>query len=131
MQWYSRTAKDTSGVGRRDSKSRTLMPLPAMTQAVSRANSSEWLRQSKHTATPRSMASLPSALMTSAKAWVAWRITWTFIWCRPTHMVPRRPAVPNSRGAKKRLSISFSSPEMLSSSAFSASVRAGLRSHFS
>ena len=36
--------------------------------------------------------------MTSAKAWVAWRMTWMFIWCRPTHMVPRRPAVPNSSG---------------------------------
>ena len=53
MQPYSRTAKDSSGVGRRDSNRRTGMPLPAMTQAASRAKSSELLRQSKQTATPR------------------------------------------------------------------------------
>ena len=118
-------------MGRRDSKIRTGMPLPAMTSAVSRANSWEWLRQSKHTATPRFTASGPSARMTSAKAWVAWRMTWMFIWCRPTHMVPRRPAVPNSSGAKNRLSISFSSPEIERSSSFSASLSAELLSHFS
>ena len=130
MQPYSRTAKESSGVGRRVSKIRTLMPLPAMTAAASRANSSEWWRQSKQTAMPRCAASPPSAKMTSAKAWVAWRMTWMFIWCRPTHMVPRRPAVPNSRGAKKRLSISFSSFAMERSSSFSASLRALLPSHF-
>ena len=117
-------------MGRSDSKIRLGMPLPAITAQTSSANSRLWLRQSWHTATPRFTASGPSARITSAKAWVACRITWTFMLCRPTHMVPRSPAVPNSRGAKKRLSFSFSSAEMARSSAFSASLRAGLSSHF-
>ena len=36
-------------------------------------------RQSWAMAMPFFMASGPSALMTSAKAWVAWRMTWTFM----------------------------------------------------
>ena len=49
-------------------------------------------------ATPRFLASSPSAQITLAKPWVAQRITYTFIGCRPTFMVPRNPAVPNSSG---------------------------------
>ena len=97
-QWYSRTAKLSSGVGRRDSKIRTWMPLAAQTSAAARANSMEWFRQSMQMATPRRLPSSPSAQMTWAKPWVAQRMTWMFMLCRPTAMVPRRPAVPNSRG---------------------------------
>ena len=74
------------------------MPLAAMTQAVSRANSAEWLRQSMHTATPFFIASVPSARMTLAKPCVAQRMTWRFMLCSPVYIVPRRPAVPNSSG---------------------------------
>ena len=70
------------------------MPFPAMTQAASRAKTSELLRQSKQTATPLAAAWGPSSRMTWAKAWVAWRMTWTFIRYSPPPMVPRRPAVP-------------------------------------
>ena len=63
-------AKDSSGVGRMASNSRTWMPLAAMTQAASLANSAEWFRQSKQIATPFAQAAAPSALTTSANAWV-------------------------------------------------------------
>ena len=118
-------------MGRRDSNRRTGMPLAAMTQAASRAKTSELFRQSKHTAIPRAAASAPSSRMTWAKAWVAWRMTWTFIRYRPTPMVPRRPAVPKDSWSKKRLSISLSSFRMASSSAFSPADRAGLASQAS
>jgi hypothetical protein len=126
MQPYSRMAKDSSGVGRRDSNRRTGMPLAAMTQAAAWANSSEWWRQSKQIATPWAAALGPSAKMTWAKASVAWRTTYRFMRLMPMPMTPRSPAVPNSRGPKKRDSISFSSPAMASSSARSASVKTGL-----
>ena len=74
------------------------MPLAAQTSAAARANSMEWLRQSMQMATPRFFPSGPSAQMTSAKPWVAQRITWMFMLWRPTYMVPRSPAVPNSSG---------------------------------
>ena len=77
---------------------RTRMPLAAQTSAAARAKSMLWTRQSMQMATPFFLASSPSAAITSAKPWVAQRITWTFIWCRPTFMVPRSPAVPNSSG---------------------------------
>ena len=79
VQPYSRTANESSGVGRSDSKSLTAMPLPAMTQAASRANSVEWLRQSMQMATPFCMAASPSARITLAKPCVAQRITWRFM----------------------------------------------------
>ena len=97
------------------------MPLAAMTQAAARANSREWLRQSWQMATPLAGASGLSARITWAKAWVAWRITWTFIRFSPVPMMPRRPAVPKESRSKKRLSISFSSPAMAVNSARSAS----------
>ena len=131
MQPYSRMAKDSSGVGRSDSKRRTGMPAAAMMQAASRANTSELFRQSKQMATPFLTASGPSFRMTLANAWVAWRMTWMFMRYNPTPMVPRSPAVPNSSWEKKRDSISFSSPAMAASSAFSASDRAGAFSHSS
>ena len=102
-----------------------------MMQAASLAKRSELFRQSKQMATPFLTASGPSFRMTLAKAWVAWRMTWIFIRYRPTPMVPRSPAVPNSSWEKKRDSISFSSPAMAASSAFSASDRAGEFSHCS
>ena len=104
---------------------------PAQTSAAARANSMEWFRQSMQMATPRCLPSSPSAQITSAKPWVAQRMTWMFMRYSPTPMVPRRPAVPNSSWEKKRDSISFSSPAMAVSSAFSASDRAGEFSHCS
>ena len=104
------------------------MPFAAMTQAASFANSTPLRRQSWAMTMPFRLASSPSAAMTFANAWVAWRMTWMFIWCRPSFIVPRRPAVPKSRGAKKRFSISFSSSLMALSSAHSASLREGLSS---
>ena len=77
---------------------RTWMPLPAQTSAAAWENSILLLRQSMQMATPFFLAASPSAAMTLAKPWVAQRMTWMFIWCRPTFMVPRRPAVPNSNG---------------------------------
>ena len=102
-----------------------------MMQAASLANTSELFRQSKHTATPFFTDSGPSLRITLAKAWVAWRMTWMFIRYRPTPMVPRSPAVPNSSWEKNRDSISFSSPAMADSSAFSSADRAGELSHSS
>ena len=55
------------------------MPLAAMTWAASRAKVWELFRQSKQMATPRAAAFSPSSKITWAKAWVAWRMTWTFI----------------------------------------------------
>ena len=77
---------------------RTWMPLAAQTSAAAWEKSILLLRQSMQMATPFFLASSPSAAMTLAKPWVAQRMTWMFIWCRPTFMVPRRPAVPNSSG---------------------------------
>ena len=107
------------------------MPLAAMTQAACRANSWELFRQSKQMAMPCLAASAPSSRITWAKAWVAWRMTWTFIRFRPTPIIPRRPAVPKASWSKKRDSFSFSSLRMDSSSAFSWADRAGLLSHAS
>jgi len=104
------------------------MPLAAMTDAASCAKRSLLTRQSKQMAMPREHAPAPSALMTSANACVAWRMTWMFMRRQPSAISPRRPAVPNSSGAKKRLSISFLSSRMALSSSHSALESAGLSS---
>ena len=79
LQPYSRTANESSGVGRRDSKSLTGDAVARHDAGGGARKSIEWLRQSMQMATPFCMASSPSARMTLAKPCVAQRMTWRFM----------------------------------------------------
>src|SRR5216683_5636626 len=120
-----RTAKASSGVGRRRGSTCTRMPAPASTAAVSPANPSERCLASQPTTTPASAAPGSCSRSHQASAAVAPRTTARFILPRPAPTAPRSPAVPKASRAPKRPATSALAAGPPSSSAASSARSPG------